>query len=625
MLRFSPAWTRKLGYLVIPLVVAVVLVSAVLVKSLGAIYDELNCGYDPSYNEKVFADDPQNYFSLISASDTGAAISTPNPVASAVGCEVLNEGGTAADALVASQYALGLVEPYASGPGGGALVMYADRTGKVESWDATAYAPLGDDGARKDPSIIRSVGVPQTDVLLRDLKAEHGSGSLNYQDLVAPAARLARDGFEVTPRLAESIEQYSALFQSPTAAATQLVTTEEGKLATVGDTLRNPAYADYVESVAKGVDKRKTWDVAEGNEARSLQQQVSSQTQLDAVLAGWQETQSQSIKPVEPLCVDYHEHEVCGSPNTANGMMVVAETLGIARHLDLGSLEPYAPESPAPVMRATAAHRLAEAQKQSFADAHAYRTDPATHPDGARAYVDQIVTNEKLLADSAREIEDKKVEKDLEPHKLKGHSSAYDPRVEEGTSQITVRDRYGNTASMTTTLGHHFGSGVVAHGFFLNDSLNNFSSSEHKGDFNARVPGAHPRTTMAPVIVKNPEGEVTAALGSPGGSFIPAYVLKTLVALIDWRLSPSQAVLMPNVGATNKDGMFLEEGPLYDAFPETEKELSKADDLLQGWGHHIDRGTFNSGLGVISGEQAAADPRRHGLVLTSPTAQQFAF
>ncbi len=485
----------------------------------------------------------------------GGTVSTPDPHATEVGCDVLADGGTAADALVATQYVLGLTEPNYSGPGGGGLAVYHDaQSGTTESFDGTVYAP--EDESRYDDE---SVGVPQTDRLMDTLRDRFGTRSLS--ELTAPAERLASDGFDVSDRLAEAMDARSELFDDVPDA---------------GDTMTNPEYADYLGQLS-GTDD--------------------------------------PIEPEKPLCVDYQGKKVCGSHSTATGFMVTVETLGILDHLDLARLTPHGAEDSSdgdvdgPVARATAQHLVMEAERVAFTNANTWMADADQDKDRASEYVDEIVTGSEHLEDAADSIRQKKTQEGLDPEELGDRPHQYEDSDDQGTSQITVRDSAGSTASLTTTLQRSFGSGEKENGYFLNNSLDNFSASASSGEPNVREAGARPRTMMSPTLVFGDDEDPVMGLGSPGGRKIPSYVVKALVAMTDWDLSPAGAVTMPNFGATNRNAVYS---------VKQSGEQNDARDLLKDWGHDLESGDLNSGLSVIRVQDdqvsGAADQRRDGSV-----------
>ena len=475
-------------------------------------------------------------------------------------CSVMRDGGTAADALVAAQYVLGLTEPQYSGPGGGGLAVYHDGpSGITESFDGTVYAP-------EDPEARGSVGVPQTDRLMDTLRRRFGT--MDLDTLTQPARTLATGGFTVSDRLADAMAARGELFDH---------------IPDAGERMKNADYADYLASL---------------------------------------QGTSDPLEPADPLCVDYQGHRVCGSHGTETGMAVVSEALGILDHLDLARLTPYS-SADAPVARATAQHLVMEAERLAFTDANTWMADAAVDEDRADDYVSELLTGADHLSSSADRIRQKHTLDDPEPSSLAGRSADYSDSDDQGTSQITVRDSAGSTASLTTTLQRSFGSGEKENGYFLNNSLDNFTAGAREGQPNRREPGAHPRTMMTPLLVFDSAGDDSAgdsgspvmALGSPGGRKIPSYVIKTVVGMVDWGLTPAQAVRMPNFGAENRGAVYSVAESGADA---SDSEARKARKLLEDWGHDLGSGAYDSGLSVlqVDGDRVlgAADERRDGAV-----------
>ncbi len=420
-----------------------------------------------------------------------ALVVTPDPYASFVACRILAEGGTAADAAVAAQFTLGLTEPQSSGPGGGAVAVYYDAT----TGDLRSW-----DGVVKAPSDDAGgtlTGIPQTPVLMATIHSDFGA--LVFEEVLAPAIELAEQGFTTSSRLASALERRQAgLDELPWPEA------ESGQLPDAGDTLTNPDYAGYL----RGLDI------------------------------------SDRIESEDALCVGYRGHDVCGSGSTGTGMMIVGEALGILDHVELeGESED------------TVAHLVTEAERLALANGNTWMQDPAVDPTFSEAYVNSLVINQDHLMEQASRIDRDSSIGTIEPNPLFGMAGNYLPNPEEGTSQITVRDVRGSIASVTSTLHQHFGTREVQDGYFLNNSLKNFSSSAKA--MNQRAPGVRPKTTMTPLIVFG-NGEPVMALGTPGGGSIPSYVIKTIVGVVDQEKSLRSAIDAPNYGATGRNGAYHE-------------------------------------------------------------------
>lgn len=616
----APAnWLTRRGLIVAVafLVLIVLIISGVAVAKRKAessrAFAESSCGYSPEYNGTNYATDPtvgEDYFRRTVTAD-GFLVATNSPYATAAACRILADGGTAADAVVAAQYTLGLVEPQSSGPGGGALAVYFDSdSSQVEVYNASVFAPRGDTAEDSvESSDLLRVGVPQTDRLMERLQKDHGSKKLS--DLTEPAAQLAEGGFTVSPRLAEAAGRRSSLFEDGAPGSFLQVDGSNGRVPTAGDTARNSAYAEHLRAVA---DRGATLSEADAagiiDQLGTISSDPDDRAQAEALVADWQGGDASSLSAAEALCTRYRGHEVCGSADTGTGNMVVAEALGILDHLDLARLTPKRSGDDV-VARSTAAHLMSEAQRIAFANANTWMADPAANPDRSRSYLEHVVQDASELKKKAKSIHQKRSLDSPQADELP-FGGDYEDSEDEGTSQITVRDADGNTASVTTTLQRDFGSGLAVNGYFLNNSLDNFSASATEGEPNGRAGGRHPRTTMAPLVVTR-DGAAVLALGSPGGRKIPAYNLKALVGVLDWNLSPYDAIRMPNFGADNRNSVFVEARP-----PGEPDENKKLRDRLEEWGQNVDGAVADSGLAVISvdGEQltGGADPRRHGLI-----------
>jgi gamma-glutamyltranspeptidase/glutathione hydrolase len=466
-----PSWVRVLGVKSLRITLTVLVASGVL----------SSCAATASQAAQA-----SSCSGSLSAKGTDVAVATPDPYASDVACRVLLDGGTAADAVAAAQFTLGLTEPQSSGPGGGAVAVYYDAdSDEVTTWNATVPAP-------EDGTTV--TGVPQTPRLMVSLQEKYGEKA--FGDLLEPASELATEGFRTSPRLAGAVKRRHDVISDvpwPEVAS--------GGLPQKGDTLTNPRYAEYLDTFT-----------ASGGPG--------------------------GLRPEEPLCTGFRDHEVCGSGSTGTGTMVVGETLGILEGLE--SLDD---------------HVVTEAERLALANGNTWMQDPEVDPDLSEAYVDSLVTDPGHLAAQGRRIDPDSTLGTIEPSPLRGHSGTYLPNAEEGTSQITVRDAAGSVASVTSTLHQHFGSGEVVDGYFLNNSLENFSSSSKAT--NQREVGVRPKTAMSPVIVMR-DGSPVLAVGSPGGGSIPSYVVKTLVGILDRGLTARQAVDADNYGATGRDATYVE-------------------------------------------------------------------
>ncbi|MGL6236664.1 MAG: gamma-glutamyltransferase family protein [Segniliparus sp.] len=562
---------------------------------------------------------------------------TANPLASKAACGVLRSGGTAADALVAAQAVLGLAEPQSSGVGGGAFLLYYDAAKRVlEAYDGRETAPAAatgdylrqvDEADRTEPKPSarasgRSIGVPGVLRLLELAQREHGAKP--WRELFDPAISLADHGFAISPRMAGVIAPEAASLRRDPQAGAYLLH-PDGSPRAAGEILTNPAYAKVLGAVAsEGADAFYTGAVAR-DIVDAVGRSDNGRTPGQMAL---RDLADYRVKKRQPVCVDYRGHQVCEMPGPSSGGIAVAQTLGILSHFDLkkfsdlGKLSDLGDDGGRPDPQAV--HLVAEAERLAYADRDKYLADPdfVPPPGGSPA---QLLAP-AYLAERARLVD---------PGHSMGVAAAGDfgpvdfavaPGHEHGTSQITVVDSHGNAASMTTTVESAFGSYHLVDGFFLNNQLTDFSAQPvddaGRPVANCVQPGKRPRSSMSPTLVfgaGGPQsGDLEFALGSPGGSTIIQYVVKTLVALLDWGLDPQQAVGMVDFGASNSPTTNIGgEHPLVQAADNGADDPLVA--ALRKLGHVVDVRPQDSGLSAIrrtaTGWEGGADPRREGVVM----------
>jgi gamma-glutamyltranspeptidase/glutathione hydrolase len=530
-----------------------------------------------------------------------AMVSAANPAAVEAGLTVLRAGGSAVDAAVAVQAALGLVEPQSSGLGGGAFMVYYDaRTRRVTAYDGRETAPAGataDMFLRSDGTTLpfsqavlsgRSAGAPGAAAMLFLAQREHGRRP--WASLFDDSERLANDGFVVGPRLAGMVAGGAPQAKAPDVVA--YFTKPDGNLVKAGDKLRNPAYAVTLSRIAKqGPAALLTGPIA-ADIVRRLAQGPLPGTMTLADLAAYRPHEGKA------LCRPYRAFTVC-EPGPPSGGPATLEGLGLLERTDIARRGPG---------DATAWFELAQAERLMYADDQHYIADPAFVDvplagllDGA--YLDQRAG---LIGDHAG------------PAPAPGHpAGAPAPGVDAtrepgGTSSFAIVDRWGDVAVMTTTVESVFGDGRMVDGFLLNNQLTDFSFSPRDKDggaaANAVGPGKRPRSSMAPTLVLDSQGRFVAAVGSPGGLAIPAYVLKALVGVLDWKLSMQAAIDLPNLIAIGD--FFISEPAKVP--PAVKTGLAQRGVTLRGG-----FGAEASGLhGVLVRDgrlEGGADPRREGV------------
>jgi len=535
-----------------------------------------------------------------------------NPLATAAGQQMLRKGGSAIDAAIAMQAVLTLVEPQASGIGGGAFIMYWDGH-KVQAFDGRETAPAGADGrmflnpagqpmAFADAQIGGlSVGVPG---VLRALEMAHAQhGKLPWNELFQPAIQLARDGFPVSPRLHAQIASDKFIARSP--ALAKYLLTAQGQPLPVGTLLKNPELALTLQAIAdRGVDAFYQGAVAQG-----MVDQVNAHPNPGSLSLA--DISGYRAKERHPVCGDYKQWRVCGMPPPSSGGVAVLQTLGIldalqrkSAALDLAAMPPVGLQP-----TATAVHLMAEAERLAYADRAQYLADSDFVPVNVKGLTDRA-----YLEARATLIGDKSMGR-AQAGTPPGINLALAPDrspLRISTSQIAAVDDQGGAISMTTSVESAFGSHVMSNGFILNNQLTDFSfvaDENGKPVANRIEPGKRPRSSMAPTLVFDRNtGALVATIGSPGGSQIIEYVNKAVVGLVDWKLNPQDAIGLPNFGSRNV-GTEVEAGRVSPALIQQLKDR----------GHEVSAIEMTSGTQIIVRDQngwaAGAAPRREGTAL----------
>ncbi|MFI9502871.1 gamma-glutamyltransferase family protein [Nocardia sp. NPDC052566] len=564
------------------------------------------------------------------------AVSTANPVSTSAACEVLRNGGTAADALIAAQAVLGLVEPQSSGIGGGAFLLYYDaNTKSVEAYDGREVAPAAatenylrwvSDTDRTAPlpnarASGRSIGVPG---VLRMLEMAHRDhGKTGWRELFDPAIGLADRGFPISARLASQIAE-SAKDLGMDESAKAYFLNPDGTAKTPGTVLANPAMSKTLSAIAtEGANAFYTGAIARDlvDAATSASGGRTPSLLTTADLANYQ------AKKRTALCTGYRTSEICSMPAPSSGGITVAATLGILENFDLATYRPENIDRNGGRPKADAVHLIAEAERLAYADRNKYVADTDFIPLPGNS--PQTLLNKEYLKQRASLIN---------PGRSMGTAQAGDfgpvplgvgPQPpEHGTSHISVIDKYGNAAAMTTTVESAFGSFHLVDGFVLNNQLTDFSADPVGADgvpvANRLQPGKRPRSSMSPTLVfergaDGSRGQLKDVTGSPGGSVIIQFVVKTLVNMLDWGLDPQQAVSAVSFGAGNTPATGV--GGEHPAINATDK--GDHDPLvlrLRELGHQVSVDPQSSGLSALhrdgtEGWVGGADPRREGLVL----------
>jgi gamma-glutamyltranspeptidase / glutathione hydrolase len=530
-------------------------------------------------------------------------VSSADARASAAGREMLDAGGSATDAALATMIMLTLVEPQSSGIGGGGFFTHHDAsTGTMSTIDGRETAPraarpsrfLGADGRPRGmrevvPGGI-SVGVPGNIRLMAE--AHRRWGRLPWARLFEPTIRLAEQGFRVNGFLAATLAATTDRWAD--FPATRALYYVDGRPAREGEMLRNPEFARMLREIAaRGPDAFYRGATARAIIAATTRAARNPGDMTLADLAGYRAVER------APVCYAYRVYRVCGMGPPSSGGTTVLSMLGMLEHFDLPRMGRDNPMS---------WHLIREAMHLAYADRDAYLGDPA--------FVDvpvQGILNEQYLANRARLISPFRAAERYTPGVPPGAPARIAAPASEvpSTSHFVAVDQYGNVVSMTSTVEGHFGSQLVARGMILNNELTDFTHMPVRDGAlvaNRVQGGARPRSSMSPTIVYDANGRVVLAVGSAGGPRIIMHVLKTLVGVLDWRMSAQDAIALPNLFMAG-DGDIMENTP----------EGQRIAAGLVGYGRPVLTADLGSKLNAADRDaqgnwRGAADPRSLGAV-----------
>lgn len=539
---------------------------------------------------------------------------TANPHATKAGADILRAGGSAVDAAIAIQSVLSLVEPQSSGLGGGAyMIHFNNHDNALTVYDGRETAPekvtdtmfLNSEG--KSIGFLNakhsglSTGVPGVVSLLELAHKDHGQ--LDWGVQFDRAKQLANDGFSVSPRLNGSIKRMQkyipkTLEEGPLDAHRYFFD-DNGEPIAIGSVLKNQDYAKTLEAIAK--DPRAFY---QGDIAKDIVNQVQKSPRAGGLSLN--DLAEYRAKKRPALCTPFKQTTLCG-PLPSSSWVAVGEIMGLIEHA------PKFSNAGADDPKNWAI--FADAQRLAYSDRDQYVADS----DFVSVPLNGLLDKTYL----------KKRAQQINPKVAIGEVKAGDPWIFEvdqkvaygkdatldmaGTTHFVVIDKDGDVVSMTASVESIFGSSRMSGGMFLNNQLTDFSFKPKDADGNSIANKVEhkkrPRSSMSPTIVLDANGEFLMATGSPGGNSIIAYTAKTLVGVLEWGLSPQQAVDLPNMVA-RKNKVRIEKSR---AKPELIDGLKNT-----GFDVHESSGE-NSGLSVIFKHQngqleGGVDPRREGII-----------
>eukprot|EP00903_Cladosiphon_okamuranus_P004246 g4244.t1 len=535
---------------------------------------------------------------------------TANPHATNAGIAILEAGGSAVDAAVAIEAVLSLVEPQSSGLGGGGFMLHYDaEIKKIDVYDGRETAPEGATAemflqGNGEPMSFwdaknsgLSIGVPGMVSLLNLAHQDHGA--LPWHSLFDSAIRLSEQGFEVSPRLSGYLQRFkdrtpSKLEEGPTDAYQYFY----DAAGSPEERLVNAAYAETLVQVAE--NPRFFY---EGELAQAIVDAANAPPRAGSLSI--EDMSAYSARKLEPLCIAYNTQTVCGPPPPSSWVAV---------GMVMGMLE-TSPRFLDEADRNRDWAMLGEALRIAYADRDQYVADD----DFIQVPLSGLLSSE-YLATRAAEINAAQAAEYIEPGNpwefelADAATYGSDTTVDRtGTTHFAVVDAAGNAVAMTASVESVFGSTRMAGGMILNNQLTDFARDplDDQGLTPANIvePGKRPRSSMSPTIVLDENGEFFMSTGSPGGNSIISYTLKTLIGVIDWKLSPQEAVDLPNMVARG-DLVRIEQS----------RATQDLIDSLKTYGFDVQESAGeNSGLSVIlrtpdGGLEGGVDSRREGTI-----------
>jgi gamma-glutamyltranspeptidase/glutathione hydrolase len=467
-------------------------------------------------------------------------------LASRVGVEIMQSGGNAVDAAVATGFALAVVHPQAGNIGGGGFMLVRMADGKTHFLDYREKAPAA---ATRDMYLdaqgnviegageigYKSIGVPGS--VAGMVYAEQKWGKLTLKQVIAPAIKLAREGYPLTWEEARDLHDAS-LARFP---ESRRVFQRDGDYYKPGEIFRQPDLARTLERISENPD-----DFYHGSLAREL----AAAMQKGGGLITADDLAHYEVKEREPVRGTYRGYDIISAPPPSSGGTVLVESLNILEGYDLARMGDRSAQS---------IHVTVEAFRRAFFDRAEFMGDP----DFTRLPIAQLIdkkyaaawrdTIDPIRASPSKDLKRPAIFSELEQYAA-SHPPARAPRESNHTTHYSVVDAEGNAVAVTTTINDSFGSRVTADGlgFLLNDEMDDFSSKTGvpngygliQGPANAIGPGKRPLSSMTPTIAVH-NGKTVLVLGSPGGSRITTTVANVLIGVVDYGMNIQEAVNAP--------------------------------------------------------------------------------
>jgi gamma-glutamyltranspeptidase/glutathione hydrolase len=476
-----------------------------------------------------------------------AMVASVHPLASQAGVDMMQAGGNAVDAAVATGFALSVVHPQAGNLGGGGFMLIRTADGAAHFIDYREKAPAAASATMyldaqgnviENASLVgyKAVSVPSSVAGLAYAQKKYGK--LSLAQVMAPAIQLARDGFPLAWEDAQDLHDED-LAKFP---ESRRIFQREGNYYKPGEVFRQPELARTLERIAKDPD-----EFYHGAMAREL----AADIQKGGGLVTADDLAQYEVKEREPIRGTYRDYEVISAPPPSSGGIALVEILNILEGYDLAKSGNRSAQS---------VHLSVEAFRRAFFDRAEFLGDP----DFSKIPVAQLI--DKKYADGWRETIDPQhatastslhrpaVFTELERYAGSHPQPMSSVREPENTTHYSAVDPAGNAVAVTTTLNDSFGARVTVQGlgFLLNDEMDDFTSKPGvpntygliQGPANAIGPGKRPLSAMTPTLVLK-DGKLFLVLGSPGGPTIITTVANVLMGVVDFGLDIQEAVNAP--------------------------------------------------------------------------------
>jgi gamma-glutamyltranspeptidase/glutathione hydrolase len=541
-------------------------------------------------------------------------VATDEELASRAGVEILQRGGNAVDAAVATAFALAVVEPAAGNIGGGGFMLVRMADGRTSFLDYREVAPgkatremyIKPDGKLDDVASVigyKSVAVPGTVAGLELALKKYGT--MKLVDVMAPSIRLAENGYPVSAKLAREFAEEKKYLQN--FSISNRIFLKNGEMFKAGETLRQPELAATLKRIAKNGAP----EFYRGETARMLVTDMAALGGLITMddLAQYQPKVREVLRA--KYIVDGHDWEVLSSPPPSSGGVAMIEALNMLKNVPLKNWDDL-----------DSVHMVAETMRRVFADRAAYLADP----DFAKVPVDGLISGcyakELAATIDPKHASASKTIHAGEPHVCGEEARSAAPReirLNDGphTTHFSVVDSAGNAVASTTTLNDGYGSHVTSNaGFLLNDEMDDFTTQPGvpnalfglmQSEANAIAPGHRPLSSMTPTILLR-DGKLSFVSGSPGGPTIISAVLLTVINWMRLGMDAQAAINAPRFHHQwIPDRILMEQ-----QFP------ASIEQGLNAMGHATKRkghiGLVNAiGIDSQTGERlGAADPRDEG-------------